>query len=266
MSTQVQLDQTEAWMLESQIMGYTYEIKVSLPKEEAPEAGFPVYYMLDGNSYFQFGRDVIRLQSRNTPKTLIASAIVIGIGHQGTDQEVSRRRFYDFTPSAEQYVYPERLKNFDTGTHGGAEKFLSFLEMELMPFINEKYNVDQHKSALFGHSLSGLFVLWTLFTRADLFQYYLATSPSIWWNDHEILTLADQYCNHNQDITTGTRKLFLAVGSEETFMVEDAQALFSQISSYSLPNLVVQHYVALDENHASVVPTIISRAFRTLNG
>lgn len=264
MSTQVQLDHTESWELESQYMNYTYDIKVSLPKEEAPDNGFPVYYMLDGNSYFQFGRDVVRLQSRNAPKTFIAPAIVIGIGHQGSDEEVSKRRFYDFTPPAQQYVYPDRLKNFDVGTHGGAEKFLSFLELELMPIINEKYKVDQHKQALFGHSLSGLYVLWTLFTRADLFQYYLASSPSIWWNDHEVLRYAEQCCDHGQAMTE-KRKLLITVGSEETFMVDDAKGLFSKMSEYSLPNLEVAHYVAPNENHASVVPTIISRAFRVLN-
>lgn len=126
MSTQVEIEHTESWKLESQLMGYTYDIKISLPREEAPGNGFPVYYMLDGNSYFQLGRDVVKLQSRNAPKTFIAPAIVIGIGHHGTDEEVSKRRFYDFTPPAEQYVYPDRLKNADIGPHGGAEKFLFF--------------------------------------------------------------------------------------------------------------------------------------------
>ncbi|MDH6368383.1 putative alpha/beta superfamily hydrolase [Paenibacillus sp. PastF-3] len=265
MSTQVELEHTESWKLESQYMGYTYDIKVSLPRVEAPEKGFPVYYMLDGNSYFQLGRDVVKLQSRNAPKTLIAPAIVIGIGHYGSDDEVSKRRFYDFTPTAEQYVYPDRLKNADLGPHGGAEKLLSFLELELMPLIAKNYNVDPQKQALFGHSLSGLFVLWTLFTRAELFQYYLASSPSIWWNDHEILAYADQWCNQGHMTRPEQRKLLITVGSEEAFMVDDAKGLFSKLCEYSLPNLQVEHYVAPDENHASVVPTIMSRAFRLLN-
>ncbi|KTD86259.1 hypothetical protein UQ64_17425 [Paenibacillus etheri] len=246
-------------------MGYSYDIKVSLPREEAPANGFPVYYMLDGNSYFQLGRDVVKLQSRNAPKTLIAPGIVIGIGHYGTDEEVSKRRFFDFTPPAKQYVYPDRLKNADIGPHGGAEKFQSFLELELMPLVSEKYNVDQQKQVLFGHSLSGLFVLWTLFTRAELFQYYLASSPSIWWNDHEILVYAEQFYNKGQAIRYDKRKLLITVGSEEAFMVDDAKVLFSKLSEHSLPDLQVEHYIAPDENHASVVPTIMSRAFRMLN-
>ncbi|WP_082651133.1 alpha/beta hydrolase [Paenibacillus etheri] len=265
MSTQVELEHTESWKLESQYMGYSYDIKVSLPREEAPANGFPVYYMLDGNSYFQLGRDVVKLQSRNAPKTLIAPGIVIGIGHYGTDEEVSKRRFFDFTPPAKQYVYPDRLKNADIGPHGGAEKFQSFLELELMPLVSEKYNVDQQKQVLFGHSLSGLFVLWTLFTRAELFQYYLASSPSIWWNDHEILVYAEQFYNKGQAIRYDKRKLLITVGSEEAFMVDDAKVLFSKLSEHSLPDLQVEHYIAPDENHASVVPTIMSRAFRMLN-
>jgi predicted alpha/beta superfamily hydrolase len=265
MTTQVELEHTESWKLESQYMGYTYDIKVSLPREAAPEKGFPVYYMLDGNSYFQLGRDVVKLQSRNAPKTFIAPAIVIGIGHYGSDEEVSKRRFYDFTPPAKHYVYPVRLKNADIGPHGGAENFLAFLELELMPAINKKYNVDQYKQALFGHSLSGLFVLWTLFTRTKLFQYYLASSPSIWWNDHEVLTYAEQFYQKGQELTADKQKVLITVGSEESFMVDDAAILFSKLNEYALPNLEVKHYVAPNENHASVVPTIMSRAFRVLN-
>lgn len=41
MTTQVELEHTESWKLESQYMGYTYDIKVSLPREAAPEKGFP---------------------------------------------------------------------------------------------------------------------------------------------------------------------------------------------------------------------------------
>lgn len=55
------------------------------------------------------------------------------------------------------------------------------------------------------------------------------------------------------------------MGSEEAFMVDDAKGLFSKLCEYSLPDLQVEHYIAPDENHASVVPTIMSRAFRMLN-
>ncbi|WMX54755.1 MULTISPECIES: alpha/beta hydrolase [unclassified Peribacillus] len=261
MADKIQLDETELWQIESKIMEYTYDVKVSLPKVAPPEKGFPVYYLLDGHAYFQFGRDVVKLQSRNAPKTFISPAIVIGIGHHGVNEEVNERRFYEFTPPAAQYIYPERLKGRDIGIHGGAERFLAFLEQELMPVVTQKYQVDVEKQALFGHSLGGLFVLWTLFKRPDLFQYYLASSPSIWWNDHELFTYAEQY--YKNAVTHENRKLLITVGSEETFMVDDANQLF--ISLQSMEQLEVKLYIAPEENHASVVPTIMSRAFRYIN-
>ncbi|MNN01052.1 Ferri-bacillibactin esterase BesA [compost metagenome] len=132
-----------------------------------------------------------------------------------------------------------------------------------MPVIHGKYRVDQTKQALFGHSLSGLFVLVALFNRPDLFQYYLVTSPSIWWNDHEIVESTEQFLANGGP--TNKKKLFITVGGKETFMVDDATELYSLISSFSNDNLSTEFYVAEDENHASVVPTIMSRAFRTVN-
>ncbi|MNP76073.1 hypothetical protein D3C76_1732460 [compost metagenome] len=75
----------------------------------------------------------------------------------------------------------------------------------------------------------------------------------------------EHWCKHGQTIRSEKRKLLITVGSEEAFMVDDAKGLFSKLSAYSLPNLEIEHYVAPNENHASVVPTIMSRAFRLLN-
>lgn len=88
----------------------------------APKEGFSVYYLLDGNAYFHFGHEVVRLQSKNILKTSVAPAIIVGIGHHRSVEKLPKRRFYEFTPSAESYSYPERLKGRDLGNHGGAEK------------------------------------------------------------------------------------------------------------------------------------------------
>lgn len=239
----------------SQKAGYTYDIRVFVPEGDAPPEGYPVYYVLDGNSYFQIARDVVMLQSRNTPKTHIDRAIVIGIGHKETDY--SKRRFLDFTAPADEYIYPDRLKNGDLGPHGGAEKFLDFVEEELKQYIKAHYPIDSSKQCLFGHSLAGYFGLWVKFTRPELFQAYLISSPSVWWNDHELLNYAEQYTanaavpDHNN--------IFITVGGEEGFMIEDAKQLVHILQQHQFN---AKFYEAPEENHASVVPTIMSRMFR----
>ncbi|MDW0110555.1 alpha/beta hydrolase [Sporosarcina aquimarina] len=266
MTEKVTLDQTDYWKLDSKCMEYVFDIKVSFPNTEPPEEGFPTIYMLDGNSHFQYGRDVVRLQSRNAPKTFVAPAIVVGIGHHGTEKEVSKQRFHDFTPFAEQYSYPDRLKAVggELGPHGGADKLLDFMEQELMPEIARRYVVDPDSRTLFGHSLGGLFVLYTLLTRSHLFTNYLACSPSIWWNDHEILEYEKNF-RENTDMDT-PKNLFIAVGEEEGFMVNDAKDLVSNMESKKSDELQIAFYIAPEENHGSVVPTIMSRAIRFSNG
>ena len=85
----VLLENTEHFQIESEYTNYLYDIKVSIPNVEPPKEGFPVYYVLDGNWYFQLARDVVKLQSKNSLKTLISPSIVIGIGHSGREEDAA---------------------------------------------------------------------------------------------------------------------------------------------------------------------------------
>ena len=228
-----------------------YRVQIFVPEQSPPPEGFPVIYVLDGHMYFGYGADTIRNQAGNAPKTGIEPAIVVGIALQAEDTVVRERRFYDFTPPAAAYKYPDRLKGMKIGKHGGADTFLDWLTEELQPRIMDSYPIQQEKQCLYGHSLGGLFTLYSMFKRPEAFQCYLAISPSIWWNEKHIYS----FMNDAKDA-----KLFIGVGNEEGFMVEDAQALYQR-----LPNGVEEgavYHVAEDENHASVVPATMSRAFR----
>lgn len=256
------LANTEEWIFHSERTDYSYTIKVALPPSSLHEDGYPIIYILDGNSYFQFARDVIRLQSKNALKTFVSDAIIVGIGHTGEDKAASKRRFLDFTAPSETYIYPDRLKGKDLGDHGGAGRFLEFLQEELKPELERRYSINKEKQALFGHSLSGLFTLWTMFTVPKAFQTYLAISPSIWWNNHEMLTFKNWFSDQSKK--DKKRRLFMAVGELEGFMVDDAQKLLEQLKTQHL-FVDSDLYVAPEENHASVVPTVLSRAIRFAN-
>jgi predicted alpha/beta superfamily hydrolase len=55
---------------------------------------------------------------------------------------------------------------------GGGPKLLAFLKDELIPYITKKYP-SNGSNILWGHSLGGLFVLYTLFTEPQLFDAYI---------------------------------------------------------------------------------------------
>ena len=69
----------------------------------------------------------------------------------------------------------------DDSTSGGGENFISFIEKELMPFIDNKYPTEPYK-ILAGHSSGGLEVMQAFAHHTNLFNSYIAIDPSIWWD------------------------------------------------------------------------------------
>ncbi|MEK4145926.1 alpha/beta hydrolase-fold protein [Robertmurraya sp. FSL W8-0741] len=240
---------------DSKFTHYQYTIEVYVPNETPPKSGFPIVYLLDGQSYFQFAKYAVKLQSANTAKTKVEPSIVVGICHD--EQDMRQRRFYEFTAPAEHYLFPEHAKGkkMNLGHHGGAPLFQKFMKEELKPAIEKKFAVNKNKQTLFGHSLAGYYTIWCYLTHCHDFQTYIAISPSIWWNGKELFDYLEKA---NPD---DLQKLFIAVGEHEGFMVEDAKEFYKE-----LPALSKELFIASEENHASVVPATISRALRFKGG
>lgn len=74
---------------------------------------------------------------------------------------------------------------------GGAKDFLELIEGQIMPLVEQNFfphvPLKSSRKVLFGHSYGGLFTLHSLFTRTELFDTYIAASPSIWYNDRSIV-------------------------------------------------------------------------------
>ncbi|MBA3996918.1 MAG: esterase [Candidatus Accumulibacter sp.] len=159
--------------------GHRYRIFVSVPAVPPPAAGYPVLYVLDGNAAFPVAAFLARSATNRRDVTGHPPPLVVGIGYPGdADFDVAARR-RDYTVGLEK---PDA-----SAKEGGAELFLDFIERELKPLIAARHPVDTTRQALFGHSFGGLFVLHVLFTRPASFSTYLASSPSIWWDDKRVL-------------------------------------------------------------------------------
>ena len=80
-------------------------------------------------------------------------------------------------------------RNGDTipkGINGGGEGFTSFLEKELISYIEKTYPTTTHKTII-GRSLGGLLVINTLIHHPELFNNYITIGSSLWWNDQKII-------------------------------------------------------------------------------
>lgn len=110
-------------------------------------------------------------------------AIVVSIGCPLTDSIYCAQRSIDFQP-----VTPREEPPAVPGVRQGSDDFITFIEATLRPFVRSAFpKVDFGREALYGHSFGGLFVVYTLLRRPDLFDTFLAASPDLSWNNGYIL-------------------------------------------------------------------------------
>lgn len=111
-------------------------------------------------------------------------AIVVSIGYPVTASVYGAQRSIDFQP-----VTPGEAPPAEPGVREGSDDFIAFLEGTLRPFVRSEFpHVSFGREALYGHSFGGLFVVYALLRRPDLFDTYLAASPDLTWDDDYILS------------------------------------------------------------------------------
>lgn len=212
-------------------MGYTTQ----------PERHFDVLYVLDGGAIGPVAVGTARylaLGGKIPPLLIVAVA-----------SKDSPDRFRNFTSVA------DRALGARHPTAGGADRFLRFLEAELVPTIEQRYRVTQRRY-LAGHSLGGLFALHTYASRPALFRGYLAFSPSTAWADGVVL----------RELATR----FASVPADSTFLFVTAAAGEDMPATENLlrtraPGAVRWRFVRYArEDHFTTVPPALHDGLRAL--
>lgn len=159
--------------------GGAYRIMVSWPEASPPPSGYPVIYILDGDDSFAIAAESARRLGRFSNRGRMTPGLVVAIGYPGPS-----RRAFDYTPVSTPTPPAPGAR---AETNGGADAFLDFITDELRPAIERDWKIDRARQTLEGHSYGGLFVLHALFRQPELFQTYVAASPSIWFGGQQIL-------------------------------------------------------------------------------
>jgi len=139
-----------------------------------------VLYVLDGNAAFPVASFLARVFASRREVTGHPPAVVVGVGYPDTQDFNLPARRRDYTLVKGQ-VTPQ-------SPTGGADLFLDFIEQDVKPLLASLYPVDPQQQWLFGHSFGGLLVTHALFTRPTRFSTFIASSPSLWWQDKLVLT------------------------------------------------------------------------------
>lgn len=186
--------------LHSAIMNEDRRVIVHLPRNYSKDTGgkYPVMYVLDGTSQDQHTFDKMTVLS---DAGLIPSAIVVGLPNTRGNRE------RDQTPP-----FMRRDVNDQNSLFGVGDKFLAFIEKELIPFVERTYRTSGYR-AISGNSRGGLFVLYSLIERPDLFQARFCYSTPVWRFDNLLVHKTNEFL-HSAAGLKGF--LYLSVGEKET--------------------------------------------------
>ena len=169
--------------VQSNILGEKRNLWVHVPEGAAnSKERYAVVYVLDGDGHFSSVVGMIQQLSTINGNTMCPKMIVVGIPN--TD------RTRDLTPTHID-ADPPMMDSASAKTSGGGEKFIAFMEKELIPYIEAKYPTAPYKM-LIGHSFGGLAVMQTFTHHTDLFNSYICIDPSMWWDKQKLLKQTQQ--------------------------------------------------------------------------
>jgi len=198
---------------------------------------------------------------------LLPRVIVIGVGwDHAVTREVIHARALSFTPTAAPVPAYVARNMADAPAYGGAPGFQRWLLDEALPFVQENYRIDLAQLTLIGHSLAGLFALYTLFTRPQPFTRWLLASPSSWWDNRVIFDLETR---NRAAGPPPTGRVFLSVGSEEGLlgeipMLANTQSLHARLAERRSEDFDTTLAILDGELHHSTIPAAVSRGLRWL--
>jgi predicted alpha/beta superfamily hydrolase len=200
--------------VQSSVLSEDRRILVRLPRryEFDVAARYPVLYKFDGDNQLErYGDSIDVLNSIDAIPDLIVVAIPNGRG----------LRNRDLTPAS---LHQDGNENgqMGMGEMGRGDRFLDFVEQELIPFVEKSYLTTQER-ILAGHSRSALLVLQSLLAKPDLFQARFMFSAPLMRDEQRLIVDTRKffrervglksflYCNWGEAENEGMNKSYNAM-------------------------------------------------------
>jgi predicted alpha/beta superfamily hydrolase len=186
--------------IHSTILDEDRRVIIHLPRNYSKDTAqkHPVMYVLDGTSQDDHTADKINVLS---DAGLVPTAIVVGLPNTRGNRE------RDQTPP-----YMRRIVEDEKSPYGAGDKFLLFIEKELIPFIEGNYRTSGYRT-LSGNSRGGLFVLYSLMEKPGLFQARFCYSTPVWRFENLMVNKMSESLLASSDLKGF---LYISVGDKET--------------------------------------------------
>ncbi|MEP7196521.1 MAG: alpha/beta hydrolase-fold protein [Saprospiraceae bacterium] len=227
----------EIKIIHSTILNEDRKIYVYTPLNHSEP--LPVIYLMDGEMIPLVAGIVDFLYQANQ----LPPMIIVGIGNYEYD------RARDLTPTHSLLKMDGKTDNPGFKSSGGGENFLKFIKDELMPYVEKNYSTSPNK-IFFGHSLGGLMSSYCLLNHPEMFNSYIAISPSLWW-DKEFIFKSSDILFKNKDFKN--KNIFFSDGNEGAEYHKSVIELQSLIQQKKITGLRYKYIPYPEETHNSEV-------------
>ncbi len=218
--------------VESKVLGEKRDLVIYLPAGyQSSKESYPVLYLTDGDIQGPHTVGTLDYLAKfdQTPQMIVVGMI--------NPQETRQRDLTLSSAAAQNATQPEN-----------ADRFLAFVEQEVIPLVKKQYRTLDYQ-ALSGTSHGGQFAINALLKRPGLFDAVIAISPSLWWNNQQMLGLAEAALKRHQ--LQGT--LYLSIANEEPAMTEPFQKFIELTRLYPSEKLQVVSQTFANETHNTTV-------------
>ncbi len=220
--------------IKSNVLGEDRVVLVRTPPGyETNKLAYPVLYMTDGNAHLGHTASTIEFLVRNGR---MPEMIIVAITNTDRTRDLTPTKATG--PNAAQFP-----------TAGGADNFLKFIETEVIPEIEKRYRVQPYR-VLAGHSFGGLFAVHALLSRPELFNSYVAVSPSLQWSDDATLKRAQEFFKTRKELHA---TLFASLGNEPGDIGKSFVAFKELLAKTQIKGFESEVQQMTDEDHGSVV-------------
>ena len=218
--------------------GRHYSLFIGLPASYAtePNKRYPVVYVTDG--YWDFQK-LTAIHGALVYDKYVPEFIIVGMGYAGAKPDFGDLRRWELSPV--QFGTPLEAS-------GHAKDFLDTIEKVFIPLIDKEYRTDPKMRVLGGASLGGLFTLYSMFTKPDLFNGYVAVTPAVLVGDNWLLKYEEEFAKSRKALNA---RLYMTMGGNEaTSFVAPILRMNQRFAPGRYPKLAYEFRIIDGERHA----------------
>lgn len=209
------------------------KVFIRLPAKYDANKAYPLIIKTDGNFNLSRWHNTL---TEYAQQGVVEESILVAIPNQFWSDTRNR----DLVPpyarkNVNINARPESQNN--PTIFGRADKFLAFIEQELLPYLESNYLLNNNR-ILSGFSAGGSFTLYTLSTKPELFTGYFVFSPAAWYDDSIVVT---EFKKALRTINGEGKFLYLSLGANENPIITSSfKGLLTALEQHKLHGLTWQ--------------------------